>query len=96
MVISFSQSNIAVALITEFCPVATYFLMLGKINRRQWKLTELACYNPLGANFSFMTIENLTFYGLFAHRACYRSMCVQVVFLSMLFGYHITTNLTFF
>jgi len=99
MVISFSQSNIAVALITEFCPVATYFLifgtssgsenplvgekwqnmcasqneylMLGKINRRQWKLTELACYNPLGANFSFMTIENLTFYGLFAHRACY-------------------------
>lgn len=30
MVICFSQSNIAVALVTELCPVATYFLIFSK------------------------------------------------------------------
>ncbi|EFH66035.1 hypothetical protein ARALYDRAFT_312033 [Arabidopsis lyrata subsp. lyrata] len=90
MVISFSQSNIAVALITDgsenplvgekrqnMCASQSEYLMLSKINRRQWKLTELTCYNPLRANFSFMTIKNLTFYGLFAHRACYLLKTVQ-------------------
>ena len=53
------------------------YLMLSKINSRQWKLAELTRYNPLGAKFSFVIIKSLTSYGLFAHGAWYLVNTVQ-------------------
>ena len=53
------------------------YLMLSKINSRQWKLAELTRYNPLGANLSFVIIKSLTSYGLFAHGARYLLNAIQ-------------------
>ena len=53
------------------------YLMLSKINSRQWELTELTRYNPLGANLSFVIIKSVTSYGLVAHGARYLLNAVQ-------------------